>query len=335
MAIYHLEAKPITRSEGHQAVKAAAYRSGEKLHDQRSDKTFDYSRRHGVLYAEIVTPENAPGWMKPGDDRERLWNEVEKADKRKDAQLAKEYIVALPRELTIEENSKLVHGWVTDNFAKQGLVADFSIHESDALDGEKNPHAHIMVATRLVNENGFGKKWRDIDKKETLRDLRASWATATNEALEAGGHKGRVDHRTLDAQGIDRQPTNHIGKDAAAMERQGKSTRKGEQKRGIEFENDLLPYQRVIEQSEEPWAFQPPATVSGWHDKYAEWQMRRGVAHAQRDATHRQHVSTPTPKSSRVEIAVHDAREGAIHTWRQKEETRETRRQEKTSEQER
>ena len=330
MAIYHLKAKPITRSEGHQAVKAAAYRSGEKLHDERADKTFDYSHRHGVLYDEIVAPEQAPDWMKHGG-RERLWNEVEKGDKRKDAQLAKEYEVALPRELTLEQNRKLVHSWIQDSFGKRGLVADYAIHESGDVEGEKNPHAHIMVATRLVNEDGFGQKWRDIDKKDTLRDLRSSWADATNAALADAGHESRIDHRTLEAQGIDREPGVHLGKDATALEKQGQKTRLGTRNRQVEFGNRMRPYVRAVEESQEGWAFQTPASGDDWNSKYAEWRLRRGAAHAERDATQRSQ-GAPPPTHSRVDRAVESAQEAAIHTWRQKEAERKTERKDRALE---
>ena len=149
MAIYHCNCKIIGRSGGRSAVGAAAYRSGEKITNDYDGITHDYTNKGGVVYAEIMLPENAPQeWQ----DRATLWNEVERAEKDSRAQLAREYEVALPRELSREEQIQLVRGFVQENFVKNGMCADIAIHDKE--DG--NPHAHILLTMRPIDEKG---KW--------------------------------------------------------------------------------------------------------------------------------------------------------------------------------
>lgn len=134
MAIYHCAVKIISRSSGRSSVGAAAYRAGEKLENERDGRTHDYTRKDGVVHTEIMTPDNAPEWAK---DREKLWNEVEKAEKSIDAQLCREVEVALPTELTPEQQKELVRDYVKDNFVDRGMIADVAIH--DKGDGIPTP----------------------------------------------------------------------------------------------------------------------------------------------------------------------------------------------------
>jgi len=240
MAIYHLHPKVMIRSNGDSAVAAAAYRSGEKLIDERTGETFDYTRKQSVLHSEIMTPDNVPDWAA---GREKLWNEVEKKERRKDSQVAREVEVALPRELSLEENVELVKEFVQENFVDKGMIADFSIHESEAADGEKNPHAHILLTKRGVTEEGFGLKNIAWDKKEMLAEWRENWANIANSHLENHTDSGeKIDHRTLEAQGIDREPTVHMGKDATALERQGVTTDRAEENVEIGHFNRMREY---------------------------------------------------------------------------------------------
>ena len=220
MAIYHLTTKAFSRSKGHSAVAAAAYRSGQDLKDERQAKTHYYNNRQGkgVEHSEILAPEQAPDWMK---QRESLWNGVEKAEYRRDARVAREVEVALPRELDLEQQKKLVEGFVKEQFVQKGMVADIAIH--DAKEGH-NPHAHVMLTTRNIQGEGFGKKNTDWNNKKFLNEWRQSWETHVNDALEDSGHTSRVDHRTLKAQGIDRVPDVHRGKDATALIRKNQPT---------------------------------------------------------------------------------------------------------------
>jgi hypothetical protein len=166
MAIYHLHGKAVCRSKGHSAVAAAAYRAGEKLFDERRDRTHDYRPRSGVLASFILTPPQASAWMW---DRELLWNTCEAVERRKDSCVARELEVSLPRELSLEANAALVTGFVLDQLTPRGVVADIALHRGPARDGGDNPHAHILFTTRpvLKDGSGFSKKDRGLERRET------------------------------------------------------------------------------------------------------------------------------------------------------------------------
>jgi len=185
----HFDAKVISRAKGQSAVASAAYRAGEKLHDERLNKTFDYTRKEKVVYKEIMTPENAPAWAK---DRETLWNKVEQSENRKDAQLTRDLIVAIPRELPSEQQIALVREFVQENFVNHGMIADVCIHENRTADGGKNPHAHIMLTLRELDGDGFGKKNREWNQKDVLLKWRNEWEKTVNKHLEQAGRPERV-----------------------------------------------------------------------------------------------------------------------------------------------
>jgi len=204
MAIYHLSAKIVSRKDGRSAVAAAAYRSGENLYDQHVGRTFDYTRKAGVEYWEILAPAEAPGWVY---DRQSLWNAVEEVEKRKDAQLAREVEIGLPVELSKDQQIVLLRDFVKNTFVSQGMVADVALH----LDNDKNPHAHVMLTTRGISPDGFGPKRRDWNARTELLAWRADWANTANEHLAQAGLDIRIDHRTLEAQGIDLLPGRKLG----------------------------------------------------------------------------------------------------------------------------
>ena len=214
MAIYHFSAQIISRSTGRSSVAAASYRAGEKTKNERDGILHDYTKKSGVVHTEIMLPESAPSEYA---DRSTLWNAVEKSEKRCDAQTAREIDIALPVELNLKENIELVREYIKDNFVSHGMCADFAIHDT----GSGNPHAHIMLTTREITNAGFGKKNRDWNDKSRLEVWRENWANICNERLKQKGLNTRIDHRTLEAQGIDREPTMHIGATAQAMERRG------------------------------------------------------------------------------------------------------------------
>ena len=162
MAIYHFSGTIISRSQGRSAVACAAYRSAEKLVDERYKKTHDYTHKQDVAFTEILLPENAPSSML---NREKLWNAVEAIEKRKDAQLAREFNFALPCELTLEQNIALARDFVTQAFVSQGMVADLCIHNDKTGDGQLQPHAHVMLTLRKVTLDGFGQKERAWNAK--------------------------------------------------------------------------------------------------------------------------------------------------------------------------
>ena len=212
MAIYHLSVSNISRSQGRSVVAAAAYRSGERLTDERSGKVQDYSRRKEVVYIEIMTPEIAPAWIK---DRSVLWNHIEALEKRKDARLAREVQFSLPRELSIEQNIALTRAFVQNTFVDHGMVADVAIHDHVSGDGESQPHAHVLLVTRTVSEAGFGLKDPAWNKTELLCGWREAWQGIANTHLAQAGHHVQIDHRSLAAQEIELEPQHKIGAVAA------------------------------------------------------------------------------------------------------------------------
>ncbi|MDL2238400.1 MobA/MobL family protein, partial [Christensenellaceae bacterium OttesenSCG-928-K19] len=218
VAIYHCTVKIINRKSGRSSVGAAAYRSCERIRNEQDGRVHNYLNKSGAAHKEIMLPDNAPAQFR---DRALLWNAVELVEKRKDAQTAREVEVALPVELDAGERVEVLRKYVSKNFVSQGMIADITIH--DKLDG--NPHAHIMLTTREVDIQGFGKKERAWNDKELLAGWRESWAAVCNERLEK--HAARIDHRTLAAQGIDRVPQIHIGANATAAARKDMAAHEG------------------------------------------------------------------------------------------------------------
>lgn len=212
MAIYHFSGTIISRSQGRSAIACAAYRSAEKLLDSSQDKVHDYTKKQDVAHVEILAPKQAPSWML---DREKLWNGVEDSEKRKDAQLAREFNFSLPRELTLEQNIALAREFVQTTFVSKGMVADLSVHNDQMPDGELQPHAHVMLTLREVTPEGFGQKVREWNAKEQLLTWREAWGEIANKHLFLHGHDVSIDHRTLAAQEIDLEPQHKIGASAA------------------------------------------------------------------------------------------------------------------------
>jgi len=218
VAIYHLSAKVISRGHGKSCVAAAAYRAGERLDDEHQGLTHDFTQRTDVRESWIQAPEGAPAWA---TDRQELWTMVDRAERRKDAQTARELEIALPRELTRDQQRELIRGFVSEELVARGMVADVAIHEGRDKDNP-NPHAHILLTTRSVTPEGFGAKTRDWNKKELLENWREKWEEHANRALERAGREERIDHRSLEAQGIDdRLPQPKLGPAAAALEKKG------------------------------------------------------------------------------------------------------------------
>src|SRR5271166_4679394 len=220
MAIFHLTAKVISRGKGQSAIASAAYRSGERLRDEQAgEQKFYTARAERILFTGIMAPKDAPEWA---HDRNELWNHAERAEKRKDAQLAREFEAALPHEFTEQQREWLVKDFAREAFVRQGYVADIAIHAPDATSDERNYHAHIMVTMRTLGADGFAaKKDRSLNSTEQLDAWREQWAHLANRHLERHGHEERVDHRSLEAQGIDREATVHLGYAAIEMDKRG------------------------------------------------------------------------------------------------------------------
>jgi hypothetical protein len=218
MAIFRLEAKIFSREKrGRSVIAAAAYRAGTKLKDEIRDKTFDYARRvKGVIQSAIFAPEGAPAWA---TNSGQLWNAVEASEKRIDAQLAREFVLAVPKELSADAQFQTAVDWAKKELVTSGMVAEISLHHPK--DG-KNPHVHILCTMRKIDGEKFSaKKPREWNDKALLVHQRESWAVAVNQALEKAGRPERVDHRSLKDRGIDKTPEPKIGVAATAMKRKG------------------------------------------------------------------------------------------------------------------
>lgn len=317
MAIYHFHAKVLKRSQGHSAVAAAAYRSGQILYDERHDMVHDYHNRRGVVQSFILAPDNAPEWMK---DRQTLWHAVEASERRKDAQLAREVEVSLPRELDMATNKALVKEFVGGVFVEDGMIADVSIHNGLASDGGDQPHAHILLTMRDIEGDTFGQKNRDWNDKDKLMNWREAWAEHANRYLEEAGSDERIDHRTLVDQGIERLPTVHMGKDAKAMEDKGIQTERGDKNREIVLENTafaLLPEVKQWAQealdyfAEEPELAQavvePAPEVEGWfiaHPSEQQWASDF-LAQIAEDKARQERIADEIDEIDEIELEPH------------------------------
>ncbi|MDR0374052.1 MAG: MobA/MobL family protein [Nitrososphaerota archaeon] len=257
MAIYYFDGNIIGRSSGRSSVGAAAYRAGEKLRsvahaayqsgnelrDGEGEIVHDYTRKGGVVHSEIILPEGAPEEYK---DRETLWNAVEKRERRKDAQLAREFIVGLQREFNLQEQINVLREYVKESFVDKGMIADFSIH--DKKDG--NPHAHIMLTFRDVTPDGFGLKNTTWNASRLFLEWRKNWAEVNNRMFERKGLDERIDHRSYAEQGLDREPMIHLGYEAAALERQGIKTQRGNHNREIQRRNERRAIEGAVSEAQ-------------------------------------------------------------------------------------
>lgn len=218
MAIYHLHVKVIGRKAGSSAVASAAYRSASRLRDARIDRVQDFSGKRGVVHSEVLLPDGAPeAW----GDRERLWDDVEAFELRKDAQLAREVEFALPREMSQAQGIALARDFVEAEFVDLGMVADLNVHWDIGEDGVAKPHAHVMLTMRSVDEEGFGPKVREWNATEMVVRWRERWAELANERLAELDIDARIDHRSLEAQGIALEPQSQIGAAAQRIEGEG------------------------------------------------------------------------------------------------------------------
>lgn len=246
MAIYHLHADVVRRSLGHSAVAASAYAVGVDLYDERTEKLETYGRKRGVFHTEVVAPDHAPDWVY---NRGELWNRAERAEKRVDAQSARTFVQALPCELSDEQNIELVTAFAREVLASEGMVVDMGFHRADKNGDRRNDHAHLVVTMRELDGDDFAaRKNREWNRKEKLEYWREKWADYQNDALEEAGFDARVDHRTLEEQGIDREATHHMGKEAMAMERRGERSDIGDTNREFAEHNRVIA-ERLREQA--------------------------------------------------------------------------------------
>jgi ATP-dependent exoDNAse (exonuclease V) alpha subunit len=269
MAVYFLNLKTFGRSGGSSAVSAAAYRAGERIRDERTGRTYDHTDRQDVMHKEIVLPSHLVdadmSWAK---ERSQLWNAAESAESRRNARVAREYLVALPVELDAEQRLDLVRGFSQELADRYRFALDLAVHAPrDFPDSDpRNFHAHLLATTREVTAEGLvakttlelgDAKRRDLGLGPAINELffvRERWATVTNEALRAAHIEARVDHRSLAAQGIEREPYPYIPRAAFEMERQGY--------RSVLAERMRMQYQaRVQARMERSVGHDSPATV--------------------------------------------------------------------------
>ena len=236
MAIFHLSVKVISRSSGRSAVAAGAYRAAERLHDNRLDRDHDFTNKDGVVHSEVMLPEGAPDNL---SDRAQLWNAVEAAEKRKDAQLAREVEFAIPRELNKQEGIELAREFAKAEFVEKGMIADLNVHWDIGADGQPKPHAHVMLTMREVSKDGFGAKVRDWNKSELVEKWRERWADHVNQRLAELDIDARVDHRSLEAQGIALEPQDKIGPAASRMGVRGLEAERIEEHRAVAQRNGM------------------------------------------------------------------------------------------------
>ncbi|TBY66378.1 Ti-type conjugative transfer relaxase TraA, partial [Rhizobium leguminosarum bv. viciae] len=237
MAIYHASMKPVSRASGRSAVASAAYRAGERLTNERDGITHDFTRKEGVEHAEIVLPEGVSAeWAK---SREKLWNAAEFSESRKDARVAREFEIALPHELTAEQRLELTREFAQDLANRYGAGVDFAIHRPHDASDVRNHHAHLLMTTRQVNEEGLGEKtfierenkWllkNDLPTSHMqLRDIRQSWESHANQHLAMAGHDIRIDHRSHQECGLELEPTEHMGVHSTQIQRRGRDVSRG------------------------------------------------------------------------------------------------------------
>jgi ATP-dependent exoDNAse (exonuclease V) alpha subunit len=234
MAIFHLHTKSISRGAGRSAPAAAAYRAGERIRDERTGVLHNHSHRIDVSHKEILLPSRLQGadgaWAR---DRTNLWNAAERAEMRHDARVAREYQVTLPFELSAEERLRLARSLAQELAERHNVAIDLAVHAPREAGDPRNHHAHLLATSREVTAAGFGgKAGLDMAGSERqrrglpvgiaeIKAVRERWATLSNQAFEAAGLQVRIDHRSLRAQGIDREPLPYIPTGAFYRERRG------------------------------------------------------------------------------------------------------------------
>ena len=268
LAMFHLSVKPISRSAGRTATAAAAYRSGALIVDERTGELHDYTRKRDVVQegSGIVVPPGSPVWA---EDRAALWNAAEAAEKRKDARVARDYEVAIPKELTKEQGIELVRDFSAGLAERYGVAVDYNVHRDELKKwdgtekGWQGYHAHVLTSTRKLGRDGFGDK-AEIELSDTKRKglglgdgaseierVRQMWEVAANRHLEQANQTQRIDRRSLKDQGIAREPTVHLGPGVTALERDGIPSRLGDINRQAEAQRTA---QREIQRDKAPEA---------------------------------------------------------------------------------
>jgi ATP-dependent exoDNAse (exonuclease V) alpha subunit len=262
VAIFFMQISSVTRSAGRRATAAAAYRAGERIRDERSGETINYGRRRDVLHTEILLPRQFERLPVPwARDRERLWNTAEHAEKRHNARVAREYQLSLPAELDAGRRIALARAFSAEIAERYRVAVDLAVHEPRSGGDPRNFHAHVLTTTREVTPAGLGAKAglditplerrrRELpDHRQEYLSLRERWATLVNEALREANLTARVDHRSLAAQGIDREPLPRIPLMQLKMEQRGLRSELAERLRAEYRERVQRRVERTAERS--------------------------------------------------------------------------------------
>ena len=254
----HTHVDIVSRSKGHSVLAKAAYNARDKLRDEYYVKIHDYSKKDDLVFSKIFLPEHIP---KEFSDREYLWNSVEKIEKSKNSQLARNLLFTLPRELNEQDRIKLISEFIEENFTSKGMIADCNIHNPTASDNEEQPHAHILLTLREIDEQG---NWKPKSRKEYILDengekiklksgnyksrkvnlndwnepnkakeWRENFSKKANEYLAKNNIQKRIDPRTFEEQGREELPQIHLGTSSYQMEKKGIQTERGNHNRKI------------------------------------------------------------------------------------------------------
>jgi len=280
MGHFHVSAKVGSRSGGKSAVASSAYRAAEKLTDFQTGEVKNFSRKQSVEATAVLAPSEAPDWVY---NREQLWNQAEQAERRSDARLYREFEVSLPRELPAQWRLEVVSDWARENFVSRGVVCDVAVHNERASDGGDNPHAHVMVTERRPDPetaSGFSaRKERSLDGRALVEQVRQSWEQTANQALAQAQSETRIDCRSLEAQrqevlergdwasarALEREPEPKVGVAAAAMERRGETTERGEIWRQVRDGNQRQrEYRALLEELEAEIAQEQQRQDDAW-----------------------------------------------------------------------
>lgn len=235
MAVYFLRGGHISRGKGARATRAAAYRAGERIRDERTSEVYDHSDRDDIAHKEIVLPADLAGRddMAWTQDRATLWNAAEHAGLRRNSRIAREWLVIIPSELNPTQRTELVRAFAKELADKYRSAVDLAIHQPRPGADARNHHAHLLMTVREVSPEGFGpyttldmqdRKRREAgmsSSREEYLSIRARWAEVTNNALQRAGVVNRVDHRSFKHQGIDKEPTPTIPEKVFYAERKG------------------------------------------------------------------------------------------------------------------
>lgn len=246
MANYHLEIRTISRGKGQSVARRINYISGQRMHDSYTKRTY-YDRRHDVLFYKIFQPNNVPPDF---HNPQTLCDEIERAERRYDARTAREFEGSLPNELPTHELISIVSDFIERNFLERGLCAIAAIHEgrNKTAPSRNNPHVHIIVPTRTVGPDGFcPKKYQEHDRRMYINIWREQWAFVQNQAYERNGLGMRVNHESLEVQGVhDREPTIHLSRIDWRREMIGERTPAGDRKRAIKQRNEKRIRQHLL-----------------------------------------------------------------------------------------